>query len=42
MKISDITPKEGLKQLLINAGVTTTIYANNDMPTTGLPNELSI
>lgn len=39
MKISDITPKEGLKQLLINAGVTTTIYANNDMPTTGLPNE---
>ena len=33
----DIT-KEGLKQL-INAGVTTTIYANNDMPTTGLPNE---
>lgn len=39
MKLSDITPKEGLKQLLINAGVTTTIYANNDMPTTGLPNE---
>lgn len=39
MKLSDITPREGLKQLLINAGVTTTIYANNDMPTTGLPNE---
>lgn len=39
MKLSDITPKEGLKQMLINAGVTTTIYANNDMPTTGLPNE---
>lgn len=39
MKLSEITPKEGLKQLLVNAGVTTTIYANNDMPTTGLPSE---
>lgn len=39
MKLTEIKPKDSLKQLLINAGVTVPIYANNDMPTSGLANE---
>lgn len=39
MKLTEIKPKDSLKQLLINAGVTIPIYANNDMPTSGLANE---
>ena len=33
MKLTEIKPKDSLKQLLSNAGVTIPIYANNDMPT---------
>ena len=39
MKLTEIKPKDSLKQLLINAGVTVPIYANNDIPTSGLANE---
>ena len=39
MKLTEIKPKDSLKQLLLNAGVTIPIYANNDMPTSGLANE---
>ena len=39
MKLTEIKPKDSLKQLLINAGVVIPIYANNDMPTSGLANE---
>ena len=39
MKLTEIKPKDSLKQLLSNAGVTIPIYANNDMPTSGLANE---
>lgn len=39
MKLTEIKPKDSLKQLLINAGVSIPIYANNDMPTSGLANE---
>ena len=33
MKLTEIKPKDSLKQLLSNAGVSIPIYANNDMPT---------
>lgn len=33
MKLTEIKPKDSLKQLLSNAGVSVPIYANNDMPT---------
>lgn len=33
MKLTEIKPKDSLKQLLFNAGVVIPIYANNDMPT---------
>ena len=39
MKLTEIKPKDSLKQLLSNAGVSIPIYANNDMPTSGLANE---
>ena len=41
MKLTEIKPKDSLKQLLSNAGVTIPIYANNDMPTDAslLPDE---
>lgn len=39
MKLTEIKPKDSLKQLLLNAGVTIPIYANNDMPTSGLASE---
>ena len=39
MKLTEIKPKDSLKQLLSNAGVTIPIYANNDMPTSGLVSE---
>lgn len=39
MKLTEIKPKDSLKQLLSNAGVTIPIYANNDMPTSGLASE---
>ena len=39
MKLTEIKPKDSLKQLLLNAGVTIPIYANNDMPTSGLAPE---
>ena len=39
MKLTEIKPKDSLKQLLLNAGVSIPIYANNDMPTSGLANE---
>lgn len=39
MKLTEIKPKDSLKQLLSNAGVVIPIYANNDMPTSGLANE---
>lgn len=39
MKLTEIKPKDSLKQLLSNAGVSIPIYANNDMPTSGLVNE---
>ena len=39
MKLTEIKPKDSLKQLLLNAGVTIPIYANNDMPTSGLVSE---
>ena len=39
MKLTEIKPKDSLKQLLISAGVTIPIYANNDMPTSGLASE---
>lgn len=39
MKLTEIKPKDSLKQLLSNAGVTIPIYANNDIPTSGLANE---
>ena len=39
MKLTEIKPKDSLKQLLSNAGVSIPIYANNDMPTSGLASE---
>ena len=39
MKLTEIKPKDSLKQLLSNAGVVIPIYANNDMPTSGLASE---
>jgi len=41
MKLTEIKPKDSLKQLLSNAGVSIPIYANNDMPTDAslLPDE---
>lgn len=39
MKLTEIKPKDSLKQLLSNAGVTIPIYANNDIPTSGLASE---
>ena len=41
MKLTEIKPKDSLKQLLSNAGVTIPIYANNAMPTDAslLPDE---
>ena len=41
MKLTEIKPKDSLKQLLSNAGVSVPIYANNDMPTDAslLPDE---
>ena len=39
MKLTEIKPKDSLKQILLNAGVTIPIYANNDMPTSGLAPE---
>ena len=39
MKLTEIKPKDSLKQLLLNAGVTIPIYANNDIPTSGLASE---
>ena len=39
MKLTEIKPKDSLKQLLLNAGVVIPIYANNDIPTSGLASE---
>lgn len=39
MKLTNIEPRESLKRLLIESGVTIPIYANNDVPTSELPKE---
>ena len=39
MKLTNIEPRESLKRLLIESGVTIPIYANNDIPTSELSKE---
>lgn len=37
MKLSDLNPTQDVKQRMLDAGVTTTVYAEGERPTTDLP-----